>query len=81
MIHALHAELKSVLLQLLWRIMKADVVNNLSAKCHKKLKLDDDILLPPENCYVGPKTEQALRTVSPHDARKEKDAEALLGDH
>ena len=72
MIHVLHEELKSVLLQLLRRIVKADVVNNLSAKRLKKLKLDDDLLLPPENCYHGPKTEQALKAVSPHDARLEK---------
>ena len=71
MIHVLHGEIKSVLLQILRRIVKADAVNDLSAKRLKKLKLDD-ILLPPEECYIGPKTKEALKTLSPHDARQER---------
>ena len=72
MIHVLHSELKAVLLQLLRRIVSAEKVNGLSGRSLKTLKLDDSVLLPPEDCYVGPKTEEALRSVSPHDARVER---------
>ena len=58
MIHILFAELKEVLLQLLRRFVKPKEVNNITGAILQKLNPDTvDILLPPEKCYVGPRTE------------------------
>ena len=56
MIHVLHSELKTIRLQLIV----------------SWTELDDSVFLPPEDCYIIPKTEEALISVSPHDARTER---------
>ena len=62
MIHILFAELKEVLFQLLLRFVKPEEVNNITGANLQKLNLDTvDILLPLEKCYVGPRTEEALK--------------------
>ena len=74
MIHILFAELKEVLLQLLRRFVKPEEVNNITGANLQKLNLDTvDILLPLEKCYVGPRTEEALKNLSVYDAKIERE--------
>ena len=73
MVHLLYAELKNILLKVSRRFIKADKVNSLTGVKLQRLNVQDtDLQLSLEQMFVGPKTEEALKELSPERKKAER---------